>query len=111
MKLADFDPHFVKILSNGHYQMVDSLADAQGIHFLCPKCFSKNNGPVGTHLVLVWFKDRGVPENELPLPGRWTVTGGADMSDLTLTASIQLPNGAGQCGWHGFVTNGEIVNA
>jgi hypothetical protein len=41
--------------------------------------------------------------------GGWLRTG-EDFETLTLTPSIQRadPNG---CRWHGFITNGEIVNA
>ena len=87
---------------------VDTLAEAQGIRFLCPLCFKKNCGVVGTHGVDVSFSGRGVPDgagshNAAGLPSRWGVTG-ASFEDLTMTPSI-LTSG---CGWHGFVNNGEI---
>ncbi len=88
-----------------HY--VDDAASAQGIIFLCPKCFAANGGPVGTHGVLCWFKDRGVPDEAVPGPARWIATG-VGYADLTLAPSILL-TGAG-CAWHGFVTNGEVTS-
>lgn len=79
--------------------------------FDCPKCTATNGGPVGTHKVLCWFRDRGVPDNEVPGPGRWWAAG-TGYGDLTLTApssSILLP-GPGGCLWHGYVTNGEVTS-
>jgi len=84
---------------------VDSLAEAQGVCFLCPACFAKNNGPVGTHACLCWFADRGVPADAEPLPGRWRVSG-TGYNDLTLAPSILLQGG---CNWHGFITSGNIT--
>jgi len=109
MKLDQLEPQFTKIGSPGHYDDVDSLADAHGVMFLCPKCFAKNGGPVGTHSILAWFRDRGVPTDEAPGPGRW-IASGASYADLTLSPSINLENaGRVGCQWHGFVTNGEVV--
>lgn len=84
--------------------VVDTLAEANGIFFLCPKCYEAHGGPVGTHGVRVWFKDRGVPDEAVPQP-RWMVSG-TGMDDLTLTPSVALNGG---CGWHGFVTNGGAI--
>lgn len=90
---------------------VDSLAEAQGVKFLCPKCFEANGGRVGTHGVVCWFRHRGVPEDANPKPGRWTPEG-TGLDDLTfvpgdppVAKSVLLP-GEG-CGWHGFVENGN----
>lgn len=72
--------------------------------FDCPKC----RQPEGSHAILAWFRGRGVPDNALPGPGRWTVDSGSGFADLTLSPSILLTSG---CGWHGFVRGGEIVDA
>lgn len=86
---------------------VASLAEAQGIWFLCPGCFAKNGGPVGTHMVDVTFRDRGVPDHlgshaTGGAPSRWAVSG-TSMDDLTLQPSVN-------CGcWHGFITNGDAA--
>jgi hypothetical protein len=91
---------------------VDSLADAQGVEFLCPLCFEKNGGPRGTHAVICWSRSRGIPEDAEPGPGRWKLDG-TGFHDLTLNGdapggggarSVQLLSG---CKWHGFITNGE----
>lgn len=84
---------------------VDTLAEAQGITFLCPKCFEANKGSVGTHGITCWFRGRGVPDEATPGPGRWDVSGN-NYADLTLRPSILLP-GEG-CGWHGYITVGDI---
>ena len=109
MKLTLLEPQFMRITSAGHYADVDTLAEAQGVMFLCPKCFAKNCGNVGTHSVMVWFRDCGVPADEVPLPGRWGVSG-TGYADLTITPSISLENpGKVGCQWHGFVTSGEAA--
>lgn len=86
------------------YQQVDDLEAAQGIRFLCPACFEANGGPVGTHVVLCWFRDKGVPTEEVPKPGRWAVSGTC-FDDLSLSPSVLITSG---CRWHGFVRNGAI---
>lgn len=97
-----------------YHVAVHSIADAQGVEFLCPKCFADNNGPVGTHMVMLWSRSRGVPDDATPGPGRWTLHG-TSYADLTVHGdpvgnprSVQLNGG---CGWHGFITNGEVTNA
>lgn len=91
------------------YRHVDSIEDAQGVSFLCPKCFSENGGPKGTHAVICWSRSRGVPDDARPKPGRWSMSG-SSVEDLTLNGdppgsarSVQLHGG---CCWHGHVTNG-----
>lgn len=92
-----------------HY--VDTLAEAQGISFLCPQCFKNNNGPVGTHTIICWFTDRGVPDNETPGPGRWSPSG-TSYADLSFvgpqSASILIQGG---CNAHFFIRNGAIEGA
>jgi hypothetical protein len=40
----------------------------------------------------------------------WTRTG-EDFETLTLTPSIHSDPAKGGCGWHGFITNGEVLGA
>ena len=89
---------------------VDGIADAQGVKFLCPKCFAENGGAAGTHIVICWSRSRGVPDDVGPGPGRWKLSG-TSLADLTLDAdspstmrSVQLNGG---CEWHGHVTGGK----
>jgi hypothetical protein len=85
---------------------VETMTAADGIMYLCPKCYTANGGPVGTHSVLNWFVGR-VPDDADPKPGRW-VPAGTGIDDLTFVgpaaASVLLTSG---CGWHGFVRAGD----
>jgi hypothetical protein len=110
LRLVDLEPAWVRLTENG-YRHVDTIAEAQGILFLCPQCFTKNGGPVGTHAVLCWSRSRGVPDGVTPGPGRWMLAG-TSFEDLTLDGdppgqprSVDL--GAGE--WHGHITNGEVT--
>jgi len=93
-----------------HYsEFVDSIAEAQGIWFLCPLCFQTNGGDVGTHWCEVTFANRGASDEQGShghdgKPTRWDMSG-TNFQDLTLTPSIDLVDG---CAWHGYITNGEI---
>lgn len=104
MNLTQLSPQFIKYVSPGRHQDVGGLHEAHGIVFLCPKCYKANGGPVGTHSVMVWFKNKGVPDAEEPKPGRWSVVGGTGYANLSLGPSIQISTG---CQWHGWVTNGS----
>jgi hypothetical protein len=97
-------------LAMTHYAIpVDTLAEAQGLHFLCPKCFQENgNTDVGTHWCSVSFADRGVTfeqgtKNSKGEAVRWTPSGN-NLTDLSLIPSILLEDG---CNWHGHIINGE----
>lgn len=116
MRLTALDPQWVKIIDyrpdgslNSYHRC--EMAEAQGLLFLCPKCFATNNGPVGTHSILCWSRSRGVPDAIQPAPGRWTWTG-TGFDDVTFdgdppgSARSILLTGEG-CGWHGFITAGE----
>lgn len=114
-KLTDLDAAFYRYEPEGDkilLRQVDTIAEAQGVEFLCPKCFVQNGGSVGTHAVICWSRSRGVPEDADPKPGRWSLHG-TGLHDLTLNGdavggggarSVQLLGGG--CGWHGFVTDG-----
>ncbi len=106
MKLTDLEPRFLtvnpatKIMTE-----VDTISVAEGISFLCPKCFKKNNGRIGTHQVICW--EPGVPQTVWPTPGRWIMKG-LGFSDLTLKAGSSSVALLGGCRAHFFVTKGEI---
>jgi hypothetical protein len=82
---------------------VETLAEADGVAFLCPACWIKNNGPVGTDTVLCWFKGK-VPDDLHPLPGRWNPQG-TGLDDLTFVGPGAYS--VGHSHWHGYVENGE----
>lgn len=115
MKLIELEPQFLRYETSDHefLRATDSLADAQGIRFLCPVCFIKNSGPVGTHGIEVSFAGRGVKDNQGShnregKPSRWNVTG-TDYGDLTTQPSILIDPAPPACaGWHGFITSGEV---
>lgn len=92
------------------FHNVETLAEADMIMFLCPLCFEKNGGSVGTHSVMVTFANRNVPDEagtrgEGGKPTRWTASG-TNLDDLVLAPSILL-TGPG-CAWHGFVGSSGI---
>jgi hypothetical protein len=114
MRLTTLEPYFLRYEPRDgaiYHRMVESIVEAQGVMFLCPKCFETNKGNIGTHSVLCWSRSAGVPDSASPGPGRWKLVG-SSLLDLTLDAdppntarSVLLTKG---CGWHGFVTNGEV---
>jgi len=114
VKLLELEPQFVRYVkeADGEYlHHVDSLAQAQGIQFLCPSCFVRNKGPIGTHLIEVALAGRGVSDsqgshNRRGKPSRWTAVG-SGYGDLTLTPSVLTDPAKPACdGWHGYITNG-----
>lgn len=108
MRLLDLDPRFLVVVEPGQrYREVDDIRIAQGVRFLCPACFAANGGEVGTHSILAWFRDRGVPNAEVPGPARWMVSG-TSYADLTLSPSINIVHG---CQWHGWVRDGMVSDA
>lgn len=104
MKLRDLKARFLRRVGPGSWRLC-AMAEADGVIFLCPKCFTANGGPMGTHSVICWFVGR-VPATEQPGPGRW-IPSGLGVDDLTFigpgAASVQLTKG---CQWHGFVRKG-----
>jgi len=111
-RLVDLQAKFMKRVEKGRWQNVDRIEDAQGVRFLCPKCFAEKGSNVGVHSVICWSRSRGIPDDESPGPGRWMMDG-TGINDLTLNGdppgaarSVQLNGG---CSWHGFVNNGEAA--
>lgn len=106
MRLRDLNANLLKLNPDRSMSYVDSVAEADGVMFLCPKCFAANGGPVGTHGVICWFVGR-VPDDLSPKPGRW-IPAGNTLDDLTFVgpeaASVLLTSG---CEWHGFVRDGR----
>jgi len=116
MKLTDLAPQWMRYekRDDGHtyFVPVEAISEAQGIKFLCPKCFAEKGTASGVHSVICWSRSRGAPEDARPGPGRWALDG-TNFEDLTLNAdppgtkrSVLLIGG---CEWHGFITNGEAA--
>jgi len=101
ISLDRLEARFIKLTDTG-FQRVETIAEASGVMFLCPKCFADIKGK-GCHSIVCWFEGK-VSDLEMPGPGRWTPTG-TTIQELTLSPSINLSGGG--CGWHGFVQNGQ----
>ena len=124
MKLTDLEPQFVRYerryvdgVWGDYLPHANSISEAQGVLFLCPSCFVRNGGAVGTHLIEVSFAGPGVQDhqgsrNRKGAPSRWDVTGTA----YTVSHSVS-PDQSPDCapaepacaGWHGYVTNGDAA--
>jgi hypothetical protein len=103
MKLLELEPKFLKLITEVLWQTGVSFQEADGIEFLCPKCFLK--GRIGCHMVVCWKPH--VPQTVRPTPGRWELHG-SGFDDLTLVAkssSIKITSG---CLAHFFIRNGNI---
>jgi hypothetical protein len=112
MTLRELEATFLKVLPPDEegrrlfqYEGV-TMEAADGVMFLCPKCFAANGGKAGTHEIICWFAGR-VGDDLDPSPGRWNPSG-TGIDDLTFVGpgavSVLLLGG---CRWHGFVTNGS----
>lgn len=105
--LRELEAVFLKRVDSHHFQEVDKKEDADGVEFLCPVCFEKNGGSVGTHGVICW--EPSVPQDTDPTPGRWTMQG-TSLDDLTLVAgSSSIFLNKAPCQAHFFVQNGKIA--
>ena len=111
MRLRDLQAQFIGNLApDDSFETLDvPFHKAQGVMFLCPKCFHTQGGHIGTHSVICWFRGRGVPDATLPGPGRWNPSG-TGLDDLTFVGpeltSVQLTGG---CAWHGHIAQGEAL--
>lgn len=106
------DPDCSVVSSHTEHEVnivVDMIAEADGIEFLCPKCFAANGSDVGTHWVICWFEGK-VPDDVSPKPGRWNPVG-SSLDDLTFVPGAKSNSVLllGGCDWHGFVTNGDAT--
>lgn len=109
MRVLDLDPSFLKIASEDYrtYQKVNTIAEADGIVFLCPKCVQ--DGRPGAHSVICWRPN--VPQKEgLVGPGRWQFEGN-DLVDLSLVASSSSVLVGPPCSAHFWIRGGEVVFA
>lgn len=93
MNLADLEPGFVS----------SSAGARLGVHFLCPKCRRQQ---------------LYIPTNDPDARVNWGVQG--DLLNLTLTPSVDarhVRGGAGtdeprtECAWHGWIRDGQTVDA
>jgi len=102
MKLTDLEPKFRKLNEAGQLQEVETIEEAEVVTYLCPKCFLKNGGAVGTHLFMTPNKKLQPGTLGGKIYWEWT---GKGMDDLTTNPSIL---DVGGCGAHFYIKNGEI---
>lgn len=108
MKLTEFHPEFMSAGGDGiSDQHGNPVPERHGVGVLldcpCGKCDE-------CHQLYVPFAnpiDGGPPVNDGH--ASWQRTGDT-FETLTLTPSILRSTNKGGCGWHGFITNGEIVS-
>jgi hypothetical protein len=105
--LRELAAEFLVIESETTWRHVDSIDDADGVIFVCPKCFEDPPvGLEGAHSIICWQPHVG--QEHRPGPGRWALIG-TGIDDLSLVAgssSVQLTGG---CAAHFFVRNGCIA--
>lgn len=107
--LAELDPELLKWIDDKSYRRDAKFEEADGICFLCPKCFVENGkSDIGVHSVICWKPH--VPQTTFPVPGRWNFQG-TGIADLTLVAGSSSIALQGGCAWHGFIRNGICTNA
>jgi hypothetical protein len=108
MKLSELQPKFLKVETDVLRRYVDTIQEADGIIFLCPVCWKKNKGPVGTESIICWKPS--VPQTVGPKGGRWNLvgTGFHDLSLVAGSSSILIRNADKSEHWHGLIKNGEV---
>jgi len=87
MRFEDLEPVFLKLRETpfGPVQIPVTRDDAQGVMFLCPKCFAESGGPVGVHQVICWGSSV-LNNSAINGPGRWDMTGHGP-GDMTLVGA------------------------
>lgn len=109
MRLSTLNPRWIS--ADGRY--------GQGIAFDCPCMAPTCEMSGGTERGLLAVKFSNPLDGGSPLPpsgpeddARWHVDSGITFEDLTLSPSILFPKPKfGPQHWHGFIKNGEVINA
>ena len=84
-KLAELEPEFEDVEHGGKF--------CRALTFTCPACDG--------HAIMVPFAGASPFDSG----AMWRLQGAEDISTATLIPSIHVRSG---CGFHGFVTNGEV---
>ena len=105
LTLRQLEAEFVKFISKKSYMNNVDIKNADGVRFLCPKCYITNKGPIGTHSILCWQPH--IPQDIYPTPGRWNLLG-TGIDDLELKAGSSSVLLTGGCRAHFFVRGGSI---
>jgi hypothetical protein len=104
--LKELEGEFIKVIDGKtSYKTGISYQEADGVTFLCPSDFKKNNGDIGTSHVICWFVGK-VPDELDPKPGRWNPSG-TSIDDLTFVGPGSFSIKCGEY-WHGFIKNGRV---
>lgn len=106
MRLVDLKPSFLIHVDELLYKRTDNFFEADGLTFLCPKCFIKNNGEIGTHSMICWTPK--ISQTTSPNPGRWNFEG-TSYEDLSLIAGSSSIAITGGCQAHFFIKKGEVI--
>lgn len=105
--LRELEAEFLTLTERG-FQSVETLAEARGVWFVCPKCFKAKGGRAGSHKVICWFVGVALAPDRVG-PGRWNPSG-TSLDDLSFIGpgsySVQLTGG---CAWHGHISNGRAT--
>ena len=112
MKLIDLDPKWVGSGGEGITKDGQPVPKRQGvgISFRCPCGTHPRDDDYGTDRCVILLNnplDGGGKFDDTPDGHYWTREG-ETFETLTLSPSIQRVGG---CQWHGFIRNGEIINA
>jgi hypothetical protein len=115
VRLVDLQPKWLRYWTNdfgdrdGH-EHVPTMQEANGLRFYCPQCTEINKGFTGTHQVLLWRAECGVPEDVFPQGHRVFV--GTSFKNLTVDAPVGKSRSIlllGGCQWHGHIDNGMVT--
>jgi hypothetical protein len=111
MKLIDLAPRWVGAGGEGITQADGSPAPERhgvGITFICPCGTHPRDGEYDTDRCCIIFENPldGGGRFDATTPGHYWTRVGETFETLSLTPSIQRVGG---CGWHGFITNGEMI--
>lgn len=115
MRLTELDPRWVGAGGEGVYNQAPdgTLIPATerhgvGITFICPCGTHPRDAEYDTDRCCILFNNPldGGGKFDATAEGHYWTRVGETFEALTLTPSIQRVGG---CGWHGFITNGEMV--
>jgi hypothetical protein len=114
LKFTELEPEFLKIESENSFKRGCGIGEADGVLFLCPGCFLKNQGKPPIHSMICWQPH--VPQTVNPIDGRWKFYG-TSFEDLTFDNGIdpetQKPKASSVwekngCGAHFHISYGMV---
>lgn len=105
--LRELGARFIKIVAPDQRRTIDTVEGADGVIFMCPKCYEDEPvGAIGTHSIVCWQPHVG--QEHTPKPGRWQLVG-TTIDDLSLVADSSSVKIEGGCEAHFHVRNGRIA--